>query len=57
MQELPAEWRWLSEALFTFLFISFLLWTFSPLLLPASRRFSCVLLWTRLLTVLVGECS
>lgn len=55
-QELPAEWRWLSEALFACLFVSFLLWTFSPLLLPRSS-FSCVLLWTRLLTVLVGECS
>jgi hypothetical protein len=53
VQELPSEWHWLSEALFTFLFISFILWTFVPLVAP--RKFSCVLLWTRLLIVLVGE--
>lgn len=46
----------MSEALFAFLFVSFLLWTFSPLLLPRSS-FSCVLLWMLLLTVLVGDCS
>jgi hypothetical protein len=61
LQELPAEWRWLSEALFAGLLLSFILWTFTPLLhavlAPQSQRpaFSCVLLWTRLLTVLVGE--
>lgn len=53
MQELPTEWRWLSEALFAGLFVSFVLWTFVPLFLP--RTFSCVVLWTRLLMVLVGE--
>jgi hypothetical protein len=53
MQELPTEWRWLSEALFAGLFVSFVLWTFVPLFLP--RTFSCVVLWTRLLLVLVGE--
>lgn len=39
--------------MFAGLLVTFILWTFVPLLW--TRRFSCVVLWTRLLTVLVGE--
>ncbi|KAF6254779.1 PAP2 superfamily C-terminal-domain-containing protein [Scenedesmus sp. NREL 46B-D3] len=51
-QELPAGTRWVSEAIFTVLLLSFVGWTFTPLLARPSS-FSTVVLWTRLLTVLV----
>jgi hypothetical protein len=54
-QELPASARWVSEAIFTALLLSFIAWTFTPLL--AQRSFSTAVLWTRLLTVLVGACA
>jgi hypothetical protein len=53
LQELPASARWVSEAIFTALLLSFIAWTFTPLL--AQRSFSTAVLWTRLLTVLVGK--
>jgi hypothetical protein len=53
VQELPASARWVSEAIFTALLLSFIAWTFTPLL--AQRSFSTAVLWTRLLTALVGE--
>lgn len=53
LQELPADARWVSEAIFTALLLSFIAWSFTPLL--AQRSFSTAVLWTRLLTVLVGE--
>lgn len=49
--ELPADARWVSEAIFTALLLSFIAWSFTPLL--AQRSFSTAVLWTRLLTVLV----
>lgn len=52
-QELPAEWRWVSEAIFTSCCLSFILWTFSPLI-ATERRFPITLLWSRLLSVIVG---
>jgi hypothetical protein len=53
LQELPASARWVSEAIFIVLLLSFIAWTFTPLL--ARRSFSTAVLWMRLLTVLVGE--
>ena len=45
----------MSETIFTTLFVSFMLWTFSPFVM-ARKRFYTAVIWSRLLMVLVGEC-
>lgn len=54
MQELGKSNEWVSETIFTVLFVSFLLWTFSPFVM-ARKRFYTVVLYARLLMVLVCE--
>jgi hypothetical protein len=52
-QELGVTNEWVSETIFGTLFISFLLWTFSPFV-TARKRFYTAVLYSRLLMVLVG---
>jgi hypothetical protein len=54
MQELKKEHRWISEAIFTGMLLTFIVWSFSPLLVR-PRRFSVARLYSRVLSVLVGE--
>ncbi|RWW58703.1 hypothetical protein BHE74_00034409 [Ensete ventricosum] len=51
-QELGKERGYVSESLFTFIFLSFILWTFHPFVYH-SKRFYTVLLWRRILSFLV----
>lgn len=53
-QELGLANEWVSETIFTTLFVSFMLWTFSPFVM-ARKRFYTAVVWSRLLMVLVGE--
>ncbi len=53
-QELGLANEWVSETIFTTLFVSFMLWTFSPFVM-ARKRFYTAVIWSRLLMVLVGE--
>ena len=46
--------EWVSETIFTTLFVSFMLWTFSPFVF-VRKRFYTAVIWSRLLMVLVGE--
>lgn len=53
-QELGLTNEWVSETIFTTLFVSFMLWTFSPFVF-VRKRFYTAVIWSRLLMVLVGE--
>lgn len=56
-KELDDSKTWVSEVIFYSMFVSFLLWLFSPFFL-ARKRFYTVVLFCRLLMVLVGKsCS
>ena len=56
LQELGLENAWISELIFTSLFVAFILWTFSPFVF-LKKRFYTTLLYSQLLSVLVGEAS
>ena len=53
-QELGKSNEWVSELIFTSLFVSFVLWTFSPFVFP-KKRFYTAVLYSRILNVLVGR--
>ena len=53
MQELGLANEWVSETIFSSLFIAFVLWTFSPFVFP-KKRFYTAVLYSRFLTALVG---
>ncbi|XP_042456244.1 phosphatidylinositol:ceramide inositolphosphotransferase-like isoform X1 [Zingiber officinale] len=53
LPELGKERGYLSESLFTFIFLSFVVWTFHPFVYH-SKRFYTVLLWRRVLAFLVA---
>nr|CAD1819390.1 unnamed protein product [Ananas comosus var. bracteatus] len=52
LPELGKERGYISESLFTFIFLSFVVWTFHPFIYH-SKRFYTVLLWLRVLAFLV----
>ncbi|BDA48706.1 phosphatidylinositol:ceramide inositolphosphotransferase at N-terminal half [Coccomyxa sp. Obi] len=52
LPELGKSNEWVSELIFTSLFVSFVLWTFSPFVF-AKKRFYTAVLFSRLLTALV----
>ncbi|XP_042476551.1 phosphatidylinositol:ceramide inositolphosphotransferase 1-like isoform X1 [Macadamia integrifolia] len=52
--ELGQDKSYISEAVFTFVFLNFLLWTFHPFIFQ-SKRFHTVLLWCRVLAFLVAS--
>ncbi|XP_068668201.1 phosphatidylinositol:ceramide inositolphosphotransferase-like [Aristolochia californica] len=52
--ELGQQRAYISETLFTFLFISFVLWTFHPFIFQ-SKKFYTVVLWCRVLAFLVAS--
>lgn len=52
LPELGLNNEWVSETIFTTLFVSFMLWTFSPFVM-AQKRFYTAVIWARLLMVLV----
>ncbi|MED6161117.1 Phosphatidylinositol:ceramide inositolphosphotransferase 1 [Stylosanthes scabra] len=52
LPELGQEKAYISETLFTFIFVSFVLWTFHPFILK-SRKIYTVLIWCRVLAFLV----
>ena len=54
LQELGQKQEWVSELIFGSLFISFMIWSFSPFVTEKKRFYTCVL-FARLLMVLVGE--
>ncbi|XP_018682926.1 phosphatidylinositol:ceramide inositolphosphotransferase-like isoform X5 [Musa acuminata AAA Group] len=54
LPELGKERGYVSESLFTFIFLSFILWTFHPFVYH-SKRFYTVLLWRRILSFLVAS--
>ncbi|KAJ4969810.1 hypothetical protein NE237_002909 [Protea cynaroides] len=54
LPELGQDKAYISEAVFTFVFLSFLLWSLYPFFFQ-SRRFHTVLLWCRVLTFLVAS--
>ena len=56
MQELGLENAWVSELIFTSLFVAFVLWTFSPFVF-LRKRFYTTLVYSQLLSVLVGKTS
>lgn len=56
LQELGLENAWVSELIFTSLFVAFVLWTFSPFVF-SRKRFYTTLLYSQLLSVLVGTAS
>ncbi|XP_062165986.1 phosphatidylinositol:ceramide inositolphosphotransferase 1 [Alnus glutinosa] len=56
LPELGQEKAYISETLFTFIFLSFVLWTFHPFLLK-SKKIYTVLIWCRVLAFLVGSQS
>ncbi|TYK25002.1 phosphatidylinositol:ceramide inositolphosphotransferase 1 [Cucumis melo var. makuwa] len=53
LPELGPDKAYLSETLFTFIFLSFVAWSFHPFILK-SKRIYTVLLWCRVLAFLVG---
>jgi hypothetical protein len=55
-QELGPDKHWVSETIFGILFGMFVIWTFTPFL-THRKRFYTVVMWSRLLMVLVCECS
>ncbi|XP_068649878.1 phosphatidylinositol:ceramide inositolphosphotransferase-like isoform X2 [Aristolochia californica] len=54
LPELGQDKAYISESLFSFLFVSFVLWTFHPFILQ-SKKFYTVLLWRRVLAFLVAS--
>ncbi|KAG1371766.1 phosphatidylinositol:ceramide inositolphosphotransferase-like [Cocos nucifera] len=54
LPELGKERGYISESVFTFIFLSFMLWTFHPFVYH-SKRFYTVLLWCRVLAFLVAS--
>lgn len=54
LQELGQKNEWVSELIFGSLFVSFMLWSFSPFV-TAQKRFYTAVLFSRLLMVLVSE--
>lgn len=54
LPELGQDKGYVSESVFTFIFISFLLWSFHPFIYH-SKRFYTVLLWRRVLAFLVAS--
>ncbi|XP_009388022.2 phosphatidylinositol:ceramide inositolphosphotransferase isoform X1 [Musa acuminata AAA Group] len=54
LPELGRERGYISESLFTIVFLSFVLWTFHPFVYH-SKRFYTVLLWWRILAFLVAS--
>lgn len=52
LPELGQDKAYISETLFTFVFVSFVLWTFHPFILK-SKKIYTVLLWCRVLALLV----
>ena len=48
------ENAWVSELIFTSLFVAFVLWTFSPFVF-ARKRFYTSNLYSQILSVLVGQ--
>ncbi|XP_043702892.1 phosphatidylinositol:ceramide inositolphosphotransferase 1-like isoform X2 [Telopea speciosissima] len=52
--ELGQHKAYISEAVFTFVFLNFFLWTFHPFIFQ-SKRFHTVLLWCRVLAFLVAS--
>lgn len=56
LQELGQKNEWVSELIFSSLFVSFMLWSFSPFV-TAQKRFYTAVLFSRLLMVLVSEYS
>ncbi|KAL6865129.1 hypothetical protein ACP4OV_016280 [Aristida adscensionis] len=54
LPELGKERGYISETLFTFVFLSFVLWTFHPFILQ-SKRFYTVLIWRRVLAFLCAS--
>ncbi|MQL97718.1 hypothetical protein Taro_030419 [Colocasia esculenta] len=54
LPELGKERGYISESVFTFVFCSFVLWTFYPFIFH-SKRFYTVLLWCRVLAFLVAS--
>ncbi|KAM0865284.1 hypothetical protein ACQ4PT_043383 [Festuca glaucescens] len=54
LPELGKERGYISETLFTFIFISFALWTFHPFILQ-TKRFYTVLIWRRVLAFLCAS--
>ncbi|XP_041997274.1 phosphatidylinositol:ceramide inositolphosphotransferase 2-like [Salvia splendens] len=53
LPELGQERAYISETLFTFIFMSFVLWTFHPFILKTKKIYT-VLIWCRVLTFLVA---
>ncbi|KAK7373835.1 hypothetical protein VNO80_07255 [Phaseolus coccineus] len=54
LPELGQEKAYISETLFTFIFLSFVLWTFHPFLFK-SKKIYTVLIWCRVLCFLVAS--
>ncbi|KAI4356550.1 hypothetical protein L6164_000567 [Bauhinia variegata] len=54
LPELGQDRAYISETLFTFIFLSFVLWTFHPFILK-SKRIYTVLIWCRVLAFLVAS--
>jgi hypothetical protein len=54
LPELGKERGYISETLFTFIFLSFVLWTFHPFILH-TKRFYTVLIWRRVLAFLCAS--
>ncbi|KAG2628521.1 phosphatidylinositol:ceramide inositolphosphotransferase-like isoform X2 [Panicum virgatum] len=54
LPELGKERGYISETLFTFIFLSFVLWTFHPFMLH-TKRFYTVLIWRRVLAFLCAS--
>ncbi|XP_062231050.1 phosphatidylinositol:ceramide inositolphosphotransferase-like isoform X2 [Phragmites australis] len=54
LPELGKERGYISETLFTFVFLSFVLWTFHPFILQ-TKRFYTVLIWRRVLAFLCAS--
>ncbi|RLN00140.1 phosphatidylinositol:ceramide inositolphosphotransferase-like isoform X1 [Panicum miliaceum] len=54
LPELGKEMGYISETLFTFIFLSFVLWTFHPFILH-TKRFYTVLIWRRVLAFLCAS--
>ncbi|KAM7464008.1 hypothetical protein LguiA_032129 [Lonicera macranthoides] len=53
LPELGQDRAYISETVFTFIFISFVLWTFHPFILK-SKKIYTVLVWCRVLAILVA---
>ncbi|GAX73588.1 hypothetical protein CEUSTIGMA_g1039.t1 [Chlamydomonas eustigma] len=52
--ELGADKHWVSEVLFASMFISFLIWTFTPFFSQTRKKFYTVILWSRFLIMLTA---